>query len=996
MNCPEIDVTVPLPDEIEPATSQPITSFSRRTFLTRSSYSVAALLALSQWDGVGTPPAEARAAFNAPGGKGGRGNLAAGTISRLSLPFWGDGAKWDDAAYWSTMQSGRRQQTRTYNFCDFDGDGREELLIRGPGGIEIVQWHTDNAQWMPFPGDTTALQDFKDENFGQQQYYYTLQVADINGDGRPEIVGRFADGLRVYRYDTGSQVWSRLTTCERFADSQAWGTAQYYYQTIQCGDIDGDGIDEVIARAGGGIIVWKYNPTNGSWSQIAFSDRFPDNAYWTSWQYWVTIQLADVDGDKAKELIARSGTALEIWKFDTTTNTFVYQAGYEGWSDPNNWNVPAQFLTIQCGDLDGDGADEIFGNGILGLEAFKYNATTKTFTLMAPRIADTSTQFGWSASSQYATLQMADIDGDGAKEIIARAGPVGIMAFKIVNGQWIRFAENDINKELSDANGWGDVQYYDTFQSAHVLKPGDADYTGNGTKTQAIVLGRNAVCVVNYRWDKGGNGWKFLERANPDFTGTQLTAYQALDRSLRGFTATGNIRETYNDLVMVPNTFPSWLFAMYNSDAMLGLTYETPPAQRPATLLPLPSGVDTAAWEAVVWQIFWEMQWAKAIQAWWGQTENLINETFLGNSFVLTDVGNYLTLTPSNGTAVALNVISVIGNALWAIAGLPALESGTASAVAGMIGVAAGAAATFAPGSEDTFQGAYSNLQSALGNSFNSMLAQHKRNLNQIVGGKDPNTGAYMPADYGLFRMFGENIVYGIWQFTNNDATVTVAQRGYALGAFQQLISSVGAIREFYLELDVQPPAYSLYKETVSWDNLKYWYRRLSTNVNDMAWFDDSTYTTLFGDVQTGSVFPLGQKMEWLYSNTPTQGWPPLWINADLDGFDTDLVRRPLNPTIKLTPVLTRDAGTGEVILTLIVANRGIRNTTNLALTTVQLGNRTALPHEAARHRFLRSNFPETITMRFPSLAAGLKTTLTIRGAYKGGTFGTRLRVTVP
>ena len=976
---------------------------SRRSFLTRSGYTVAALLALSQWDGVGVSPLRAQ-------GGGGPVRLGATLTNRLALPLWGDTTHWNDQIYYTTMQASRRGAAKTYMFSDVDGDGREEMFIRGPGGLEVMQWNAPNAQWMPLPGDQTLLRDFADTAYSPpgDPYNFTIQSADIDGDGRAEILGRFADGLHFYKYDPVAQNWSRLNAPHFFTDDTGWGASTAYYQTIQCAPLFGapppgsstPPKSQIIGRGVTGLVALDYDPASGQWNQLPTYDRFADGQGWeTTPSYWSTIQLADVDGDGNWEVVARAGGGLVVFKLsaDGTTWAPLTTTAYVGWGNFYSWDAPPQYSTIQCADIDGDGAMEIMGNGTAGLETLRYDPAGKTpvpYNPVLPFLNDTSIQFGWNALSQYYSIQFADIDGDGAMEMIARAGSPGIMAYKFNTSSkiWVPLPANAVNQELNDGNGWDEVQYYSTYQSARVLLPGDADYTGDGTHKQAVVFIRGTSCVLTYRWDTGAQAWKFMERLNPDFTGTQAQAYAALDKALRGFYGNGNIRSTYNNLTA---PFQNWSGAMYSPPPLI--PYETPPANRPKTILPLPAGISDADWEAVAWQIYWELQWVIATQSWFSETGKLITNTFLGESLVLPTVGQSLTLTsPAEANAqMVLDFISLAGNMAWAVLGTPILEAGTASAIAGVIGVAAGAAA--GAGGGDTLSGTFSDLQTALSANFTNMVAQNSSNLNQVIGGTDPDSGAYMPADYGLFKMFGENILNGVWAFTNNPNLVTIAQRAYAVGCMQAFMPVAAQVYVYFV--GGNPPDY--YSLSTPSDGAG-WYRRMEKNFGNFqggAWFDDSAYTNIFGDLQTNSVFPLAQKMEWVYLNF-SNGWPQLSLDVQNQsagggyfGKEPPVSKR---PDIRVKPSLARDAKTGETVVTLTIANRGLRNATNVHLTSVTLGLKSALPNATKTHHFLRSNFPETVEVRFSSLAKGTKTILTIRGAYKGGTFGARLRVTIP
>jgi hypothetical protein len=46
--------------------------------------------------------------------------------------------------------------------------------------------------------------------FDQPQYYETIQLADVNRDGTPELLGRDSGGVSVYQWQGSS--WSQLVT----------------------------------------------------------------------------------------------------------------------------------------------------------------------------------------------------------------------------------------------------------------------------------------------------------------------------------------------------------------------------------------------------------------------------------------------------------------------------------------------------------------------------------------------------------------------------------------------------------------------------------------------------------------------------------------------------------------------------------------------------------------------------------------------------------------
>ena len=152
----------------------------------------------------------------------------------------------------------------------------------------------------------------------------------ISRDGEPDLVecGSGFDTATVDRADA-------VRGCEAVDDGSApafalpswadgvWDTRDKY-TTIQAGDIDGDGADELIGRGPFGIEAYDFDPNTGQWLPLypGADPGFSDNQNWDSPQYYSTIQLGDVDGDGADELLARSSTSLIVSSYDPQTATW--------------------------------------------------------------------------------------------------------------------------------------------------------------------------------------------------------------------------------------------------------------------------------------------------------------------------------------------------------------------------------------------------------------------------------------------------------------------------------------------------------------------------------------------------------------------------------------------------------------------------------------------------------------------------------------------------
>jgi predicted outer membrane repeat protein len=114
---------------------------------------------------------------------------------------------------------------------------------------------------------------------------------------------------------------------------------------------------------------------------------------------------------------------------------------------------------------------------------------------------------------------------------------------------------------------------------------------------------------------------------------------------------------------------------------------------------------------------------------------------------------------------------------------------------------------------------------------------------------------------------------------------------------------------------------------------------------------------------------------------------------VDLGAFET-----PGTPgvDIRLTVALTRDSGTGEIIATITLRNRGQSPASGVQITEARLGSwqtGTALPTPPTT---LDGVIISVQTFRFPSVPAGQRTMLKIAGQHLSGTFGGSIRLPLP
>ena len=236
-----------------------------------------------------------------------------------NLNFLGDNAGGKNPAYYTSIQA-----------ANVDGDRQEELVGRTVGGISVYKlksgaWTLMNKFSSPFT-DESLQPDCPFTIPGQTcfgsgpAYYGTIQLADLDGDGPEELVGRASDGLRTLRYQGDApDAWGRLQTLTDLSDANGY-TGEQNWETIQFADINGDGRAEALARDSKGLNAWSYNPAGGgnAWTKLPAQTplQLADDPWASDRSYYSTIESGDVDGDGRADVVARGPYGVRTWFYN--------------------------------------------------------------------------------------------------------------------------------------------------------------------------------------------------------------------------------------------------------------------------------------------------------------------------------------------------------------------------------------------------------------------------------------------------------------------------------------------------------------------------------------------------------------------------------------------------------------------------------------------------------------------------------------------------------
>ena len=345
----------------------------------------------------------------------------------------GDAAGWTDASQYSTIQ-----------LADVLGEGRDQLIGRGPGGIEIWEFDTTVGQWRPAvdangdpmiltefadpPPLTAANPDPPDTDWALPQYYTTIQTGDLLGTGRPQIIGRSAHGVIVFSYTPGTSgaagTWTQAPATGSFGD--ATDAPPGWYPTIGTADLVGGPADELYG-IGGDFNLRVVSWTGDGWLLLpAIGTTFPPGVAGN------TLQPSPVI-DGHQELWWETAQGVQGTRIDGTTGDWV---GTEipapgSYADPDWTQLPAS-ATLRFADLQGPSTPVIVGRSTGGLTEI---AHTSGDWERLPDLDALSDSEGFDAEQYWRTITYADVDGDGQAELLVR-GPEGVDIWKLEADGW--------------------------------------------------------------------------------------------------------------------------------------------------------------------------------------------------------------------------------------------------------------------------------------------------------------------------------------------------------------------------------------------------------------------------------------------------------------------------------------------------------------------------------------------------------------------------------
>lgn len=245
---------------------------------------------------------------------------------------------------------------------DFQNDGRDELVVAYDGDPYLYLHFAENYVWKHYR---------LNPSLGEGSEVAMLLAGDFDGDGRDELLVRLKNNAKAFLFDIESNIlflgYHRVQLAEIDNAFPSDGTVRW----VITGDFDGDGADEFLVcySDSKNIKGWKYNASSGNVSSLPTLNvpslllgNAGDGLKWFA---------ADLDGDGKTEVGFQGGKTVVhhihsdpwIYTENTPDNTLhVFRLNGSSWEAGDVLTLDDVPRFLVTGDFNADGIDELAVN----------------------------------------------------------------------------------------------------------------------------------------------------------------------------------------------------------------------------------------------------------------------------------------------------------------------------------------------------------------------------------------------------------------------------------------------------------------------------------------------------------------------------------------------------------------------------------------------------------------------------------------------------------
>ncbi|MCW3796685.1 VCBS repeat-containing protein [Sphingomonas sp. BN140010] len=289
-----------------------------------------------------------------------------------------------------------------------NGDGSNDIVGFGQAGV----WASFGSASGSFTAAVLVGSTFGQTTGWASDNQFHRELADVNGDGRSDIVGFGLAGTYVSLAKADGSFANPMLGLTDFGTTQGWATQEGFARMV--GDVNGDGKADVIGFGRAGTLVSIGNGDGTFQNPTLALANFGVEQGWTS-NNALHRTVADVNGDGADDIIG-FGYAGTFVALSNGNGTFLPpQLAVNNFGRDQGWASQNGFAR-DVADVNRDGHADIVGFGVAGTYV-AYGQGNASFSAPTFDVEGFVASQGWTSDATY-HREVADINNDGMNDIV--------------------------------------------------------------------------------------------------------------------------------------------------------------------------------------------------------------------------------------------------------------------------------------------------------------------------------------------------------------------------------------------------------------------------------------------------------------------------------------------------------------------------------------------------------------------------------------------------